>query len=165
MRIVGRKLGLVVLVALSCFIMANNAQADRVDELISQLTDEESNSDKWSVIHELGEIGDSRATIPLIQQLDLYLEDRLEDWEDLFGGDTYAVVSALGKIGNPRAIEPLIATFDKVTFEELIFGIQWKSSGVGIALNATSALRMIGQPVTSYLIDELETNQKPSSQL
>lgn len=89
--------GFIACSTISCFeISLNKSNKDKVDELISQLRNDEPSRREWAAT-DLGELGDSKAVEPLIEAL-----------TDSDEGVRNAAVQSLGQIGDSRAAEPLI---------------------------------------------------------
>ena len=76
-----------------------------VESLIEALAFQDDHNVRLAAASALGQIGDERATQPLIEALD----DRNRVKE--------VVAKALGEIGDPKAVEPLIATLDDHNWE------------------------------------------------
>lgn len=104
----------------------------KVKNLIKALTFQDDNWVRINAARALGEIGDSRAVIPLIAALDdetlvrdaaakaLYeiagssaVEPLLEALKDNRESKSKKVIWILGKIGDPRTVEPIIAALDR----------------------------------------------------
>jgi len=91
----------------------------------------------------LGEIGDERATEPLIRLLERVETD---------GNVCIAVVNALGKLGNDRAVEALVRALSDT--------VRGRTSPIGllevpVALAAAHALSSIGKQAVEPLINAL----------
>ena len=129
----------------------NEANADRVYELIKQLNDRNLNTRRCAV-QTLGEIGDSRAVEALIVSLDYNDKDVRK-----------SAVEALGKIGDSRAVDPLIACLKDTT---TIFACWDTTDFLGYRYSyricdfAAEALIKIGESSVEGLIVCLEDNDK-----
>jgi len=96
-----------------------------------------------SAAYALGDIGDERATEPLIRLL-----ERVETDGDV----CIAGVNALGKLGNDRAVEALVRALSDT--------VRGRTSSIGllelpVALAAAHALSSIGKPAVEPLINAL----------
>jgi len=91
-------------IALTALLMP--AMADKVDDLIWDLSYDASPTVRAEAAISLGRVGDARAVDPLIEAL--------SDGNELVRA---AAAQALGRIGDPKAVDPLIRTLNSVQYD------------------------------------------------